>query len=417
MYASEIDEAAAKVYELNWGIKPAGDIIPATESRRMDVPKHDVLTAGFPCQPFSKSGQQRGMDEARGTLFWNICRVLEKRKPSLVILENVRNIAGPRHTHEWKVIIRSLRDLGYQVSSTPAVFSPHLLPPERGGSPQVRDRVFIVGTYVGTRYSHVEVPPVVSRTVVDGWNPHDWDLGKHLPLQPEAEISDPWRYAMSDAEVEWVTAWAEFVDRLREDGIGKLPGFPVWADHFVREDLLRVPAGTPTWKANFLRKNAQLYTRHQETIDGWLDDWDGLAGFPPSRRKFEWQAQEAPDLWHTVMHFRPSGIRAKQPSYVPALVAITQTTVVAERRRRLTPVEGARLQGLPENFNFGGQTQAASYKQLGNGVSAGVVYHVARQAIRTSRSVLAKRVPNLVTAVDKAPSGIPYARDRYFGIS
>src|SRR5262245_59477425 len=113
VYASEIDEDAAEVYAQNWGMKPAGDLIPATTNGRMDVPKHDVLTAGFPCQPFSKSGRQRGMDEARGTLFWNICNVLEKRRPSLVILENVRNIAGPRHTHEWEVIIRSLRELGY----------------------------------------------------------------------------------------------------------------------------------------------------------------------------------------------------------------------------------------------------------------------------------------------------------------
>jgi DNA (cytosine-5)-methyltransferase 1 len=222
---------------------------------------------------------------------------------------------------------------------------------------------------------------------------------------------------MSEAEVQWVTAWAEFVDRLREDGIGKLPGFPVWADHFVREDLLTIPKATPAWKANFLRKNAQLYTRHQETIDAWLADWDDLAGFPRSRRKFEWQAQEAPDLWHTIMHFRPSGIRAKKPSYVPALVAITQTSVVAERRRRLTPVEGARLQGLPESFDFGEQPEAASYKQLGNGVSAGVVYHVTREAVDASRSVLANRVAGLVHAVDQAPPGIPYARNRYFGIA
>jgi DNA (cytosine-5)-methyltransferase 1 len=82
VYASEIDGRAAAIYEENWRMPVDGDIIPAT-TNRMDVPDHDVLAAGFPCQPFSKSGFQRGMDEARGTLFWNICRVLEERQPAV----------------------------------------------------------------------------------------------------------------------------------------------------------------------------------------------------------------------------------------------------------------------------------------------------------------------------------------------
>ena len=154
----------------------------------MKVPAHEVLAAGFPCQPFSKSGFQRGMEETRGTLFWNICKIIEARKPAVVLLENVRNIAGPRHTHEWQVIIRSLRELGYRVSSQPIVFSPHLLPPERGGRPQVRERVFIMGTYVGTEESHVDVDPAVPHAPVDGWDPNDWDLDDHLPLQHDSEL-------------------------------------------------------------------------------------------------------------------------------------------------------------------------------------------------------------------------------------
>ena len=87
------------------------------------------------------------MDETRGTLYWNILQIIEKRKPKVVLLENVRNLAGPRHLHEWQVIIETLREEGYRVSETPAIFSPHLLPPERGGRPQVRERVFITATY------------------------------------------------------------------------------------------------------------------------------------------------------------------------------------------------------------------------------------------------------------------------------
>src|SRR4051812_17567196 len=118
VYAVEKDPEAAAIYERNWKMPALGDIVDDTEDK-MRVPKHDVLAAGFPCQPFSKSGFQRGMDEARGTLFWNIAKIIDARKPAIVLLENVRNIAGPRHEHEWDVIIRTLRQLGYCVSDEP----------------------------------------------------------------------------------------------------------------------------------------------------------------------------------------------------------------------------------------------------------------------------------------------------------
>jgi DNA (cytosine-5)-methyltransferase 1 len=83
------------------------------------------------------------------------------------------------------------------------------------------------------------------------------------------------------------------------------------------------------------------------------------------------------------MHFRPSGIRAKKATYVPALVAITQTTIVGKQKRRITIREGARLQGLPDWFDFVDQPNSLAYKQLGNGVNVGAVYNVLKaQVIR-----------------------------------
>lgn len=403
VWASEIDEAASKVYRRNWGLNPAGDIVPLTDPHVSDeVPVHDALTAGFPCQPFSKSGKQQGFrDETRGTLFFNICQILEARRPAIILLENVRNLAGPRQRDTWHTIVRSLRDLGYRVSDTPTVFSPHLLPVELGGAPQVRERVFITGTYVGPEraWAEVDIDPVVPLAPVAGWEPSLWDMT--TILDSDEEIDDLDSYRLSQPEERWISAWDDFVQTLLEQREGlRLPGFPLWADAFV--EVPSIDADCPTWKADFLRKNSAFYLQHQQQIDSWLERWDYLSDFPTSRRKLEWQAQDESSLWNCVMHLRPSGIRAKRATYLPALVAITQTSIYGPRRRRITPHEAARLQGLPDGFSFGGQSRAQSYKQLGNGVSIGASYYVFRQHVLRDAADIEPLAPGLVAAVELA---------------
>ena len=411
VYSVEIDADAAAVYERNWGHSPLGDITQDANDFHVNVPEHDVLAAGFPCQPFSKSGAQRGMDEARGTLFWNIARIVERRRPRVVILENVRNIAGPRHRHEWEVIIATLRELGYRVSDDPAVFSPHLLPLEMGGRPHNRERVFITATYDPHALGEEDGParPAVSNVSLREKG-EDWDIADDLPLDV-ALVDD--QLALTSDERAWIGAWDDFVQIMREamrqrEGVtARLPGFPIWVDNWVREELLDDPTssafvgpGTPRWKENFLRKNAALYTRYQDVLDAWIER-SGVRDFPPSRRKFEWQAQETATLWQCVMQMRPSGIRAKRPTHLPALVAITQTSVIGSLERRLSPREAARLQGFPDSFRFDTarageqhhreQRRSLTYKQLGNGVNVGVVWHVLKAHVARDASVMLKK--------------------------
>lgn len=389
VYSVEIDKDAAQVYELNWGHSPLGDITKDANDSVMNVPHHDILAAGFPCQPFSKSGAQRGMEETRGTLYWNILQIIKAHHPSIVLLENVRNLAGPRHAHEWEVIIQTLRDEGYVVSSTPAIFSPHLLPKSLGGRPQVRERVFITATHAPDLAETQKTPDPVA-TIRDrflSWNPQHWDLNADLPLDEPSQVHG---CELSPAERRWIDAWDEWVRLYYElSGGTPPPGFPIWADHWVLNRDLKIGADVPEWKANFLRKNSDLYTKHKKPFDAWLKKHGVLTdAFPASRRKFEWQAQDLPTLWDSVMHFRPSGIRAKKPSYLPALVAITQTSVIGPQRRRLSTREAARLQGLPEWFSFGDQKDSATYKQLGNGVNVGVVWHVLRKHVERDQLIL-----------------------------
>lgn len=411
VYVSEIDREARETYLRNWvDPLPANqrpvintDINLATpEDGAVRVPEHEVLAAGFPCQPFSKSGYQRGMEDARGTLFWNIARILEERKPAVVLLENVRNIAGPRHQHEWDVIMQTLRQIGYRVSSMPSVFSPHFLPPWRGGTPQVRDRVFILGTYVGPEraFAESDVAPTVVRGPVDGWNVHDWDVD--WILDDDSTIAECEKYALTPSETVWIDVWDDLVQRMWATRGVRLPGFPLWADAWIPEhswDPLVLEA-LPCWKSKIVVKNARFFDEYRDVIREWKRTNDDISSFPESRRKLEWQAQDTRSLWDTVMHFRPSGIRAKAATYLPALVAITQTSVIGGRRRRLTPQEAARLQGFRRDFSFEGQRDAASYKQVGNGVAVGAAWHVFRTHVKRDVSDLP---PRLVRAVLQAP--------------
>jgi len=210
--------------------------------------------------------------------------------------------------------------------------------------------------------------------------------------------------ALNETEIEWIEAWNEFVVLMREKlGDKSLPGFPIWADDWVLEKDLKIPRGTPDWKENFLRKNSEFYTKHKTVLNKWLKKWNHLEHFPPSRRMFEWQAQDTKTLWEAIMHFRPSGIRAKKATYVPALVAITQTSIIGKQKRRITVREGARLQGLPDWFDFVDQADKLTYKQLGNGVNVGAVYNVVKAQVIRDLDLLGD-MPALTRSILGAPA-------------
>lgn len=417
--ACDIDEKCRTVYARTWPQLAArgallGDIRtvtqtvdgqdrPLAEVDRM-VPDHDVLCAGFPCQPFSKSGAQLGVsDRTRGTLFFDILTVVDAKRPKFLILENVRNLAGPRHVETWKVIIASLRQRGYRVSDQPVVLSPHLLHPDLGGRPQSRDRVFILATRVSEpgdlperdQASALKEEPLAVRAPTPGWHPSLWDVEQFL--DDDIDIPNLRDYQLRDQERYWIRAWQAFAQGMPGES---LPGFPIWVDEFKRT---RVPEGTEAWKRDFFKKNMDFYRGSAERrtfIDWWLrQSWSDsrtapyrVGDFPASRRKFEWQArsvqptQAERDLTSLTLHLRPSGLRVKPATYLPALVAITQTSIIGSRMRRITPVEAARLQGLPDEVYRGGPvSDATAYKQVGNGVNVGVVQYVARRLFAASQ--------------------------------
>lgn len=310
---------------------------------------------GFPCQTFSKAGKQRGFsDETKGTLFFEIVRILRTSQPKYIILENVRNLSSHDHGNTMKIIKGALNELGYNIKVE--IMSPHQL-----GVPQLRERVYILGVrkdiYSGEMTFRI---PDTKKS--------DIDIYSANIIQEDA----PDKYHISEHEEKVLTCWDEFYKGIKE----KIIGFPIWMSEFGSNADI---SGLPKWKADFCRKNRQLYENNKEFIDKWLEKWDYLNDFTPTERKFEWQAGDSIDsVWDAFIQFRPSGIRVKRPDAFPALVAMVQIPIIGKYKRRLTPREAARLQSFPNTF-IPNSNDHQAYKQFGNAVNVNCVEYLAKQ--------------------------------------
>lgn len=134
VFSSEIDKFAQQTYEANFGEKPHGDI---TKIAAKDIPPHDILCAGFPCQSFSIAGKKKGFEDTRGTLFFEIARIAKYHKPKVLFLENVQGLLSHDKGKTFLIIFTTLEDLGYIVHYK-------VLNSKNFGVPQNRKRVFIV---------------------------------------------------------------------------------------------------------------------------------------------------------------------------------------------------------------------------------------------------------------------------------
>lgn len=136
VFSSEIDKYAAQTYEANYGEKPSGDI---TQINAESIPNFDILLAGFPCQAFSIAGKRKGFEDTRGTMFFEVERILEEKKPKSFLLENVKGLTNHDHGRTFKVMLDILENkLGYKVYYK-------VLNAKNFGLPQNRERIMIVG--------------------------------------------------------------------------------------------------------------------------------------------------------------------------------------------------------------------------------------------------------------------------------
>ncbi|MFC2026410.1 DNA (cytosine-5-)-methyltransferase [Chloroflexota bacterium] len=398
VFACEVDNTLRVLYEKNFDMQASADIRDVEVS---EIPPHDILCAGFPCQPFSKAGYQQGLDEPdSGGLFFEILRIINYHKPPYIILENVPNFERHDGGGTWERIEQLLRIEGYDIKL-------NKLSPHQYGIPQIRERIYIVGSLIS----------------LDNFNwPIPLPKNTELSIRSILDTNPPDARGISENVKKCLAVWQEFLDRFPKSE--KLPSFPIWSMEFgatypyqeetpssISLSELRRYHGThgctlkgktknelfallpshartnekrfPRWKVQFIKQNRDLYERHKE----WLDNWKPkITDFHSSFQKLEWNCQGEPRVLDKfIIQVRASGVRIKRPTTSPSLVAMTATQVpiIAWEERYMTPDECKRLQSM-DDLQWLPERPTKAYEALGNAVNVKIVELVADTLLKPS---------------------------------
>jgi DNA (cytosine-5)-methyltransferase 1 len=365
--ASEIDEHAKIVYEYNYKIKNE-DI---KNIRLIDkLPDHDILFAGFPCQTFSNAGKKMGfLDKVRGTLFFEIVRLLKDAKPKYFILENVKHLIKHDDGVTFKTILETIAELGYKTTEEPVVLSPVQI-----GIPQSRERVYILGVREDLLdYDFVAMPEL--------------KMQKKITIDEIIDDEYDEQYILNDEKVvKALRAWGEFAKKIKRTPGRTIP--PIWFDEMTVRKSKRsaMLIDISDWRAKYLKDMWKIYDDNKEYIDDWALRYN-VNEFAKREKKFEWQAGiDEKDIRNTIIQLRQSGIRCKKKKNFQTLVAIVQIPLVYVREKKhwryLTTHEVGKLQSFDDGHftnyvdllhQYDRNKLFQTYRQFGNSVNVEVV--------------------------------------------
>ena len=345
--ACDIDEACRDNYYENYKVKPEKNIRQIKEG---DVPDHDILTAGFPCQTFSNAGKKKCMTDARGTLFNEIIRIANHKKPRFMILENVSHIRKVDNGNVFDYILQKLDETGYYCKNDSTIFN---LSPHQFGIPQQRERVF----FVCIRKDIYTENPVVSI-------PENPVINLESVLDKEV---DEKYYAQGDI-LTALNAWEKMVQEFE---VNEKISPTIMVNEFYKDYTDEEFSNLASWRQDYITKNKPLYDKYQVYFDSWYEENKDILNRREIYAKLEWQVgkiKENDSIWNYFIQLRQSGIRVKKAIYFPTLVAMAQIPIYGKEKRHITPRECARLQSFPEDYKIH-LNDKKSYKQFGNSVN------------------------------------------------
>jgi DNA (cytosine-5)-methyltransferase 1 len=375
--ASDIDEHCRDNYEKNHKIKPKGDL---TKIKIESIPEFDILCAGFPCQPFSKAGDQKGFKDDRGNIFFDICNIIEYHKPKYLILENVRNLSSHDSGNTWNVIKNKINELNYYTYEKPIILNTLYF-----GVPQSRERVVIMCK----RKDLGELPVLPS---ISKKNRKPTNLNNIIDKKTDE------RYKIVGKIKETEEVWSEFLSICSDNNI-KIPKFPIWTDWWdsngegtsvtkynnklskVENDKIIKKKQDAFYKkyTNWIDKNREFYKNNKKLLKPWIERSRNKKLWKGAVRKMEWQTtSDSLKINQVLWSPRGSGIRIKDLNYTPTLVAMTSMIpIYGPEGRYLTPRECARLQSFPEDYKIH-ENDNVAYKQFGNAVNVKMIEQCAR---------------------------------------
>ena len=375
--ASDINKECRENYELNYNIKPEGDL---TKIDIKKIPKFDILCAGFPCQPFSKAGHQNGFDDNRGNIFFDICNIIKVHKPKYIILENVRNLASHDKGNTWNVIKSELDSLNYYTYEKPIILNTLYF-----SIPQSRERVVILCKRKDIGELH-ELPSISKNNI------------KETSLESIIENTCDKKYNISDKMEITHKIWDEFITILRKKD-HSIPKFPIWTDWWdsdgnntsvtkhnknlsEEENKININSAQKAFYRkykNWIDKNRDFYNKNKNELEPWLDKSREQILWKGAVRKMEWQTGcDNLNMSQVLWSPRGSGVRIKNINYSPTLVAMaSMIPIYGPKKRQLTPRECARLQSFPETYLIHKDDNIA-YKQFGNAVNVKMIEKCSR---------------------------------------